>query len=131
MAAINEIFFTRRAGYIEIYMAASLKKAGHSSDIYVEDLAREHIAALNFLPRVMGLRTLNLGTEISYSSQHVIDDYKEACGKNIRYKIIGKSSGGIASYYAALTKAKRKSGRDLLDICVSKWALQQHLKNSQ
>ena len=103
--------------------------------IHVEDLAEGHVAALNFLPHVVGFETFNLGTGIGYSVLQVIDAYKEACGKQICYKIVGKRSGDIASCYAAPTKANQvlnwKAGRTLLDMCASSWAFQQRLKKSQ
>jgi UDP-glucose 4-epimerase len=103
--------------------------------IHVEDLAEGHIAALNFLPHVVGFDTFNLGTGIGYSVLQVIDAYKEACGKKIRYKIVGKRPGDIASCYATPTKANQilnwVAGRNLLDMCASSWAFQQHLKKSQ
>ena len=103
--------------------------------IHVEDLAEGHIAALNFLPHVMGFETFNLGTGNGYSVLQVIDAYKEASGKQIRYKIVDKRPGDIASCYADPTKANQtlnwKAGRTLLDMCASSWAFQQHLKKSQ
>lgn len=103
--------------------------------IHVGDLVDGHVAALNFLPHMMGFETFNLGTGIGYSVLQVIDAYKEACGKQIRYKIVGKRSGDIASCYAAPTKANQvlnwKAERTLLDMCASSWAFQQHLKKSQ
>ena len=103
--------------------------------IHVEDLAEGHIAALNFLPHMMGFETFNLGTGNGYSVLQVIDAYKEASGKQIHYKIVGKRPGDIASCYADPTKANQtlnwKAERTLLDMCASSWAFQQHLKKSQ
>jgi UDP-glucose 4-epimerase len=103
--------------------------------IHVEDLAEGHVAALNFLPHVVGFDTFNLGTGIGYSVLQVIDAYEEACGKQIRYKIVGKRPGDIASCYAAPAKANQvlnwTAGRTLLDMCASSWAFQKRLKKSQ
>jgi UDP-glucose 4-epimerase len=103
--------------------------------IHVEDLAEGHIAALNFLPKVVGFETFNLGAGIGYSVFQVIDAYEKACGKKIPYKIVGKRPGDIASCYAAPTKANQAlnwmAERTLLDMCASSWVFQQQLKNSQ
>lgn len=102
--------------------------------IHVEDLAEGHVAALNFLSRMMGFETFNLGTGIGYSVLQVIDAYNEVCGKKIPYKIIGKRPGDIASCYAAPTKANLalnwKTERTLLDMCASSWTFQQQLKKT-
>jgi UDP-glucose 4-epimerase len=102
--------------------------------IHVEDLAEGHLAALNFLPQLVGFETFNLGTGLGYSVLQVIDAYEKACGKKIPHKIIGRRPGDIASCYAAATKAseilKWKAERTLLEMCTSSWTFQKNLKNS-
>jgi len=102
--------------------------------IHVMDLAKGHVAALNFLSQAVGFESFNLGTGTGYSVLQMINTYEKASGNTIPYKIVGKRPGDIASCYAAPAKANQilqwKAERTLLEMCESSWTFQTQLKKS-
>ena len=92
------------------------------------DLARGHLAALNYLNNHMGLTTINLGTGKGYSVLEMIKAFKLASGQSIPYKFQGRRLGDIASCYAKVDKAFKdlqwQAERDLASMCQSAWAWQ-------
>lgn len=78
--------------------------------IHVVDLAKGHIAALNYLDNNKGCVTVNLGTGIGYSVLQVVEAYKKASKRDIPVKICPRRAGDIASCYADATRAKELFG---------------------
>ena len=78
--------------------------------IHVVDLAKGHIAALNYLDNNKGCVTANLGTGVGYSVLQVVEAYKKASKKDIPVKICPRRAGDIASCYADATRAKELFG---------------------
>lgn len=78
--------------------------------IHVVDLAKGHIAALNYLDNNKGCVTVNLGTGVGYSVLEVVEAYKKASKKDIPVKICPRRAGDIASCYADATCAKELFG---------------------
>lgn len=74
--------------------------------IHVVDLARGHIAALDWLCRQSGLRTFNLGTGRGQSVLEVVHAFELASGKTIPYRIVERRVGDIAECYADTTRAE-------------------------
>ena len=100
--------------------------------IHVMDLADGHVAALNFMPKMKGFDTFNLGTGIGYTVIQMVAAYEEACGKKLPYKIVGNRPGDIASCYAAPHKANQmlqwRAERTLSEMCSSSHNFQEQLK---
>lgn len=78
--------------------------------IHVVDLAKGHIAALDYLENNKGCVTVNLGTGVGYSVLQVVEAYKKASKRDIPVKICPRRAGDIASCYANATRAKELFG---------------------
>jgi UDP-glucose 4-epimerase len=78
--------------------------------IHVVDLARGHVAALDYLAKNEGLFTVNLGTGQGYSVLDMIRAFQKASGKQISYQIVERRVGDIACCYADPSMAKEKLG---------------------
>ena len=91
--------------------------------IHVVDLARGHIAALDWLfnsgeeagaqgasRKRCGVEIFNLGTGKGSSVLDVIHAYSDACGRELSYKVLPRREGDIAACYAACDKAARVLG---------------------
>lgn len=68
--------------------------------IHVVDLARGHVAALNYFRQASGLLTVNLGTGCGYSVLDMVAAFERASGRKIAYEICPRRAGDIAIYYA-------------------------------
>lgn len=78
--------------------------------IHVMDLAAGHIAALRKMEEHPGLCIYNLGTGQGYSVLEMVHAFEKTSGINIRYKIVPRRQGDIASCYADTSKAERELG---------------------
>lgn len=118
--------------------------------IHVVDLARGHVAALDWMGGKVGtgepsglgsiqgeaqadgsrrgVGIFNLGTGKGSSVLDVIHAFERACGKTIPYEIKPRRAGDIATNYAACDKAKREMGwvaqYDLDRMCSDSWRWQ-------
>ncbi|MGL5616065.1 MAG: UDP-glucose 4-epimerase GalE [Sarcina sp.] len=93
--------------------------------IHVVDLATGHTKALEKLSEKPGIVTYNLGTGNGYSVLELVKAFSEASGREVKYKIVGRRAGDIATCYADPTKANRELGwkaeRDINDMCRDSW----------
>ncbi|MGI6045804.1 MAG: UDP-glucose 4-epimerase GalE [Eggerthellaceae bacterium] len=120
--------------------------------IHVVDLARGHVAALDWMGGKCGtgedddpdsfsrkaasdhsrrgVGVFNLGTGVGSSVFDVIHAYERACGHEIPYKVEARRPGDIASYYASSNKAFRemhwKAEFDLDRMCLDAWRWQKN-----
>lgn len=78
--------------------------------IHVTDLAKGHLAALRYSEKNSGFQPVNLGTGKGSSVLEVLHAYEKACGKELKYNIVPRRAGDIATSYAETDLAK-----DLLD----------------
>lgn len=118
--------------------------------IHVVDLARGHVAALDWMggkvgtgepiglgsvagePSFDGTRRgvgiFNLGTGKGSSVLDVVRAFSKACGRELPYQIKPRRAGDIAENYAACDKAARELGwtarYDLNRMCVDSWRWQ-------
>lgn len=118
--------------------------------IHVVDLARGHVAALDWMGGKVGtgaantLGTIagdpaddgtrrgvgifNLGTGTGSSVLDVVHAFERACGKTIPYEVKPRRAGDIAENYAACDKALDELGwtaeYDLDRMCVDSWRWQ-------
>lgn len=74
--------------------------------IHVVDLAKGHLAALDYSVSHTGVEAINLGTGKGSSVLDVVKSYEKACGKEIPYVTVPRRAGDIATCYADTTKAK-------------------------
>lgn len=98
--------------------------------IHIMDLARGHIAALDFSAGKKGLHIFNLGTGRPYSVLEMITAMEKACGHAIPYVIEARRPGDVAACYADTEKANRVLGwqakKTLQDMCDDAWRWQRN-----
>ena len=96
--------------------------------IHVVDLARGHLAALNFLQSNPGLAIHNLGTGHGYSVLDVVQAFEKASGRPVPYQVIERRPGDAAMSYADPAKAKKELGwqaeYDIQRMCEDAWRWQ-------
>ncbi len=72
--------------------------------IHVVDLARGHVAALDYEP--IGTTVFNLGTGAGYSVLEMVNTFSRVNGVAVPYRIAPRRAGDIAECYADPTKAR-------------------------
>ena len=96
--------------------------------IHVMDLVLGHLKALEKLQSNPGVVTYNLGTGRGYSVLEMVKAFEEASGRQVRYKIVGRRQGDIASCFADPSLAQTDLGwtaeRNLNQMCVDAWRWQ-------
>ena len=96
--------------------------------IHVMDLAEGHLAALDALARDGGLITTNLGTGRGYSVLEMVRAFAAASGREVRYQIVERRPGDVASCYADPAHAKQVLGweakRGIDTMCADHWRWQ-------
>ena len=77
--------------------------------IHVVDLSVGHIKALEKIDKEgQGLYIYNLGTGIGYSVLDMVKAFEDATGKEVKYKIVERRAGDIATCYADPGKAREE-----------------------
>ena len=93
--------------------------------IHVVDLAIGHLKALDAAEGKSGVFIYNLGTGEGYSVLDVVKAFEKASGVKIKYEIVGRRAGDVASLYADTSKSKREIGfeakRGLDQMCKDLW----------
>ncbi|MBO80880.1 MAG: UDP-glucose 4-epimerase GalE [Citromicrobium sp.] len=101
---------------------------GERDYVHVVDLARAHVAALDFANSHAGCEAFNIGTGTACSVLDMARGFEEACGRNIPVEFVARREGDVACSYADASKAHRALGwrakRDLKDMCATTWAWQ-------
>jgi len=96
--------------------------------IHVVDLADGHLKALDKIKNNVGVVIYNLGTGTGYSVLDMVKAFSKASGVDVKYKIVARRPGDIASCYADPTKAKEELGfvatHTLEDMCRDLWKWQ-------
>ena len=96
--------------------------------IHVVDLAKGHLAALNYLSNNTGLLTVNLGTGRGYSVLEMVNAFQEASGKKVSYRIVDRRPGDIACCYADPGMAAKmlnwRAERGIEEMCADTWRWQ-------
>jgi UDP-glucose 4-epimerase len=72
------------------------------------DLARGHLAALDYLEKKRRSITVNLGTGRGYSVLEAVKAFERASGKKIAYEILPRRAGDIAACYADASLAQKQ-----------------------
>lgn len=96
--------------------------------IHVVDLARGHVAAINYMQQHKGESVFNLGTGNGYSVLDMVHAFEKVTGKNVPYKIAPRRPGDLATVYASPDKSAEllgwKAEYGLEDMCRDTWAWQ-------
>ena len=96
--------------------------------IHVVDLARGHVAALNWMEGKSGVEVVNLGTGKGSSVLDVVAAFSRACGRKLPVDIQARRAGDVAENYADPTKARELLGwqaeYDLDRMCADSWRWQ-------
>jgi len=96
--------------------------------IHVMDLARGHVKALQALKCKPQVLTVNLGTGNGYSVLDMLKAFEKISGKEVRYQIVDRRSGDIATCYADPSYAAKTLGWNaeygLDEMCRDTWRWQ-------
>lgn len=91
----------------------------------VVDLARAHLAAIDYASKHQGCEAFNIGTGSAYSVLQIVDAFERALGRAVPYQVSERRAGDIATSVARVDKARDTlgwtSGHTLDDICLSSW----------
>ena len=102
--------------------------------IHVTDLAKAHVAALNFiLEKKSEFLNINIGTGIGYSVLEVIEKFKEVNGCDIPFHFSKRRKGDapfvVADNSLAKTLLSWQTKRTLKEMCLDAW--QWEMKNNK
>ena len=93
--------------------------------IHVVDLARGHLAAINFLEKCIGVEIFNLGTGFGYSVKEVLNSFEKMSGISIKHEVSPRRSGDVAINYTDISKSKNmlkwKCSLNLNDMTKDSW----------
>ena len=100
--------------------------------IHVVDLAKGHLKALDKARNFNGVEAYNLGTGTGYSVLQIVKAFEDATGVEVKYKIVERRPGDIATCYADSTKAKNELGwtaeKGIEEMCKDAWRFTQNNK---
>lgn len=101
--------------------------------IHVVDLAKGHVAAVNYAADQKGCQVFNLGTGVGYSVLDMVNTFMEVNHVNVPYQIVARRPGDIATCYADPSKSWEilhwQAKETLADMCRDSWNWQK--KNPQ
>jgi UDP-glucose 4-epimerase len=104
---------------------ATADGTGERDYIHVVDLARAHLAAIDYTLAHHGCDAFNIGTGAAYSVLQIVAAFERASGQEIPYKVSARRAGDIATSVARVDKARDTLGwtssHTLDDICQSSW----------
>ncbi len=96
--------------------------------IHVSDLAKGHVAAIQYCQKHTGCEVFNLGTGKGTSVLELLRAFEKAVGKPIPYQITERRPGDLATCYAATEKAAEVLGwraeKTIHDACADSWRWQ-------
>jgi UDP-glucose 4-epimerase len=98
---------------------------GERDYIHVEDLARAHLAALEFCSTSKGCEAINVGTGQGTTVLEMVKAFEHASGRAVSYKIGPRRDGDVARSLAAVDKATRllewQAKLDVAEMCRTTW----------
>ena len=101
--------------------------------IHVSDLARGHIAALEYGKDFVGSEAFNLGTGKGTSVLQLVNAFMKVNNIDIPYKIVERRPGDIDEYYGDPSKANKVlnwyAKHDIEDMCRDSWNFQKNNPN--
>ena len=96
--------------------------------IHVVDLAKGHVAAIEYMEKHKGENVFNLGTGMGYSVLDMVKAFQRVTGREIPYEIVPRRPGDLATVYSSPDKSAEllgwKAQYDLDDMCRDAWAWQ-------
>ena len=99
--------------------------------IHVVDLARGHLAAVDYCEGHTGCEVFNLGTGRGYSVLELVETFQRVNGMRVPYVIAPRRAGDLPTVYADAGKAERvlhwHAEKTLEDMCRDAWRFQQTL----
>lgn len=103
--------------------------------IHVVDIAKGHIAAVEYAMKNKGAEVINLGTGNGYSVLEIVKAFERVNGIAVPYEIAPRRAGDIAQCYADASKAERvlgwKAQFDLDTMCKDAWNWEKNISKSQ
>ena len=101
--------------------------------IHVVDLAKGHVAAVDYMQANKGEAVFNLGTGTGYSVLDMVKAFETANGIPVPYVIAERRPGDLATCYADPTKSREVLGwtakHDQTDMCRDTWNWQSQNPN--
>ena len=101
--------------------------------VHVNDLARAHVAALDFAARQDGARAINVGTGRGHSVLELVRTFEEVSGREIPLEMAPRRPGDLAVSLADPALAHRllgwRAAEDLAAMCRSAWEWQSRNPN--
>ena len=98
--------------------------------IHVVDLARGHVAAIDYMQNHRGENVFNLGTGTGYSVLDMVKTFARVNGVPIPYEIAPRRPGDLATVYSSPDKSAEllgwKAEYNLEDMCRDTWNWQSH-----
>ena len=93
--------------------------------IHVVDLAKGHVAAIEYMRTHRGENVFNLGTGNGYSVLDMVKTFEKVNGIHIPYEIAPRRPGDLATVYSSPDKSARELGwkaeYTLEDMCRDAW----------
>ena len=117
-------------GHLSIYGSdyPTLDGTGVRDYIHVVDVAKGHLAALDYIEKHTGAVTANLGTGKGYSVLQMLRAFEDASGKTIAHRFVEQREGDPAVSYADPSLAKKLFGwnaqLDIEQMCRDTWQWQ-------
>ena len=98
--------------------------------IHVVDLAKGHVAAVEYTAKNKGAEVFNLGTGTGYSVLDMVHTFREVNDVALPYQIVERRPGDIATCYADPAKSQQilgwKAEKTLADMCRDSWNWQKN-----
>ena len=98
--------------------------------IHVVDLAKGHVAAVEYVTKHTGCEVFNLGTGTGYSVLDMVNTFRQVNNVTLSYAIVDRRPGDIATCYADPTKSAQvlgwKAEKTLADMCRDAWNWQKN-----
>lgn len=94
--------------------------------IHVSDLARAHVAALDYASRgQIGAGVFNLGSGNGATVREMLAAYEVACGQSLPCQVVSRRAGDVAASVADPSKAEKlldwRTRHTLEEMCSSSW----------
>ena len=93
--------------------------------LHVVDLARGHVAAMDYMTGRTGVFVFNLGTGHGYSVLDMVHAFEKVTGQKVPYKITPRRPGDVATVFCDPSLAERELGwkaeLTLEDMCRDTW----------
>ncbi len=101
--------------------------------IHVVDLAKGHVAAIDYINKHKGLDVFNLGTGVGYSVLDIVNAFEETTNQKVPYRITERRAGDLATVYSDPSKSKKllgwKAENGIKDMCLDAWNWQKNNPN--